>query len=138
MLGYFVVTQTTNKFLNLFLSIPILVIFVPFIVMFPIGLGLKILAGSAVLTVLVFGLLLPVFGSFKKKKVWATVLFALGIGFFVHAHFNSNYETRKAKPNSLLYVLDGDKNKAYWTTYDTNVDEWTKTYLGKIRKLLQN
>ena len=133
-LGYFVVTQKTHKLLNLFLSIPALILFVPFIIMFPIGLGLKIIAGSAVLTVLVFSLLLPVFGSFIKKWIWATVLFALSIGFFIHAHLNSNYEAGKAKPNSLLYVLDGDKNKAYWTTYDMNLDEWTKEYLGKNPK----
>jgi hypothetical protein len=133
-LGYFVVTQKTHKLLNLFLSIPALILFVPFIIMFPIGLGLKIIAGSAILTVLVFGLLFPVFGSFKKKGIWATVLFALSIGFFIHAHLNSGYEAGKAKPNSLLYVLDGDKNKAYWTTYDTNLDEWTKEYLGENPK----
>jgi hypothetical protein len=133
-LGYFVVTQKTHQLLNLFLSIPALILFVPFIIMFPIGLGLKIIAGSAVLTVLVFSLLLPVFGGFKKKGIWATVLLALSIVFFIHAHLNSNYEAGKAKPNSLLYVLDGDKNKAYWTTYDTNLDEWTKEYLGKNPK----
>jgi hypothetical protein len=131
MLAFFVITQHTSQFLNVLLSIPALVIFAPFIVMFPIGLGLKILAGSAVLTVLVFGLLLPVFGTFQRKAMWSLVLFVLSIGFFVKAHFNSDYEPGKAKSNSLVYVLDADKNKAVWATYDTNLDEWTKTYLGE-------
>ncbi|PWA06620.1 peptidase M28 [Flavobacterium psychrotolerans] len=134
MLAYFVLTQKTNKFLNLFLSVPALLLFIPFLVMFPIGLGLKILAGSAVLTILVFGLLLPVFGTFPKKGIWAALLFALAIGCFTYAHLNSNYEVGKAKPNSLLYVVDGDQNKAYWTTYDTNLDQWTKIYLGENPK----
>jgi hypothetical protein len=135
MLAYFVATQRTHKTLNLILSIPALIIFTPFIVMFPIGLGLKILAGSAVLTVLVFGLLLPVFGTFSKKGIWAVVLFLISIGFFVNAHLHSGYEKGKAKPNSLLYVLDADKNKAVWATYDTNLDEWTKAHLGKNPKV---
>lgn len=130
MLGYFVVTQKTNALFNLVLGIPALVIFVPFIVVFPIGLGLKILAGSAVLTVLVFALLLPVFGTFTRKWLWSFLLFAGAIGFFIKAHIDSGYEPGKAKPNSLLYVYDADKDKAYWTTYDKNPDEWTKIYLS--------
>ena len=134
MLAYFVTTQKSNHTLNLVLSIPALIIFVPFIIMFPIGLGLKILAGSSVLTVLVFGLLLPVFGTFPRKGVWAFVLFLIAIGFFAKAHFNSNYAIGTAKPNSLLYIYNADLNKAFWVTYDLNLDEWTKTCLGENPK----
>lgn len=130
MFGYFVVTQRINMLFNLILSIPALVIIVPFITTFPIGLGLRIMAASAVLTVLLFGLLIPVLGTFSRKWLWAVAMFAVAIGFFVHAHLNSDYEPGKAKPNSLLYVYDTDKEKADWVTYDTNLDEWTKIYLG--------
>lgn len=133
-LAYFVITQKIHKTLALILSIPALLLFVPFIIMFPIGLGLKILAGSAILTVLVFGLLLPVFGSFYNKRIWALVLVFISVGFFVKAHLNSDYAKGKAKPNSLLYVYDADKDNAVWTTYDTNLDEWTKIYLGENPK----
>lgn len=134
MLAYFVTTQKTNPILNLILSIPSLIIIVPFIIMFPIGLGLKILAGSAVLTVLVFGLLLPIFGSFPRKGFWVLVLFLVSIGFFMKASFNSNYAVGTAKPNSLLYVYNADTKKAVWTTYDINLDSWTKMYLGENPK----
>jgi hypothetical protein len=134
MLAYFVTTQKTNLLLNLILSIPSLIIIVPFILMFPIGLGLKILAGSAVLTVLVFGLLLPIFGSFPRKGFWALVLFLIAIVFFIKASFNSGYDVGTAKPNSLLYVYNADTKKAVWTTYDLNLDSWTKMYLGENPK----
>ena len=134
MLAYFVTTQKTNPILNLILSIPSLIILVPFIIMFPIGLGLKILTGSAVLTVLVFGLLLPIFGSFPRKGFWALVLFLISIGFFIKASFNSGYDVGMAKPNSLLYVYNADSKKAVWTTYDINLDPWTKLYLGENPK----
>jgi hypothetical protein len=107
MLAYFVTTQKTKPILNLILSIPSLIILVPFITMFPIGLGLKILTGSAVLTVLVFGLLLPIFGSFLRKGFWALVLLLISIGFFIKASFNSGYAIGTAKPNRLLYVYNG-------------------------------
>ena len=134
MLVYYVFTQKSNRLLNIVLALPTLVIIAPFIQMFPIGLGLKILFGSSILTVLVFTLLLPIFGSFTQKRLWASVFFLVAIGFFVKAHQSSGYVYGKAKPNSLVYLLNGDTNKAYWATYDTNLDEWTKGYLGEHPK----
>ena len=130
MLGIFVLTQKSNWILNCLLAIPILIILVPFIQMFPIGLGLKILFVSAILTVLTFTLLLPIFGSFSRKGIWSAGFFIVAFGFFVKAHYTSDYSNEKAKPNSLVYVLNADTNKANWATYDINLDEWTKKYLG--------
>jgi hypothetical protein len=134
MLASFVLTQKSKWILNLFLSIPALLIIAPFIQMFPIGLGLKVLFGSAILTALTFGLLLPVFGSFMRKGMTSVILLALAIGVFARAHYYSGYELGKAKSNSLVYIVDADKNKATWATYDTNLDDWTKTYLGENPK----
>jgi Peptidase family M28 len=134
MLASFVLTQKSKWILNLILSIPALLIIAPFIQMFPIGLGLKVLFGSAILTALTFCLLLPVFGSFMRKGTASLILFVLAIGFFAKAHYYSGYELGKAKSNSLVYILDADKNKATWATYDTNLDDWTKTYLGQNPK----
>lgn len=134
MLVYYVFTQKSNRLLNIMLALPTLVIIAPFIQMFPIGLGLKILFGSSILTVLAFTLLLPIFGSFTQKRLWASVFVLVAIGFFVKAHQSSGYVYGKAKPNSLVYILNGDSNKANWATYDTNLDEWTKGYLGEHPK----
>lgn len=130
-LGYFVLTQKSNWFINCLLSIPTLLLLVPFIQMFPIGLGLKILFGSSILTALTFALLIPIFGSFQKKKLWTLVCFVIAIGFFIKAHLNADYSSENPKPNSLLYVLNSDTNKSCWTTYDKNLDDWTKKYLGE-------
>ncbi len=128
--GYFVLTQKSNGILNLICSIPALLIIAPFIQMFPIGLGLKVLFGSAILTVLTFGLLVPVLGAYVKKGTWSLLFFAIAIVFFAKAHVKSGYELGKAKSNSLLYIYNADTKKANWVTYDTNLDSWTKSYLG--------
>lgn len=128
--GIFVFTQHYSLGVNLIFSIPALAIVAPFIVMFPIGLGLKILFGSAVLTVLLFGLLLPIFGNFARKGIWTVVFFLASISFFIYAGYHSGYEYGKAKSNSLLYVYNADNNSAVWSTYDKNLDDWTKSYLG--------
>jgi hypothetical protein len=129
-MAYFVLTQRINIYISLFLCLPALVLFVPFIWMFPIGLGLKIVYGSAMLSVLVFGLLLPIFGCFPKKGLWSFAMFLVSICFMIHAHLNSDYRSGRAKPNSLVYFYDAEKDKALWATYDTNLDNWTKRYLG--------
>lgn len=130
----FVLTQKSVKTFNLIFCIPALVLIAPFIQMFPIGLGLKVLFGSAILTVLTFALLLPVFGTFTQKGLWTLVFFIISIGFFVKANYNSGYEVGKAKPNSLLYFYNADTKKANWVTYDVNLDSWTKIYLGENAK----
>jgi hypothetical protein len=134
MLGVFVITQKSNGLINCILSIPTLIIIVPFIQMSPIGLGLKVLFGSAILTVLAFGLLVPIFGSFSRKGIWSVVFFLLSIGMFIKAHQSSTYTTERPKPNSLVYLHDADQNKSFWITYDLNLDEWTKGYLGENPK----
>lgn len=133
-LAFYVFTQKSSPVINFICAIPAIVIIVPFIQMFPIGLGLKFLYGSALLTILSLGLILPLFGTFYKKGFWALTFFIVAIFLFVKADYESNYEVGKAKPNSLVYVYNVDAKKAYWTTYDTNLDSWTKTYLGNNPK----
>lgn len=130
MLGYFVATQKSNHVWNLVCSIPAILIYSPFIVVFPIGLGLKMLPLTAVFTAIVFGLVLPVFLAFERKTVWGLGAFTFTIAGIFMAHLDSNYVAGKAKPNSLLYVYDAETKKAVYTTYDSQVDEWTKVYLG--------
>jgi hypothetical protein len=132
--AFFVLTQKSNWIINLICGIPALLIIAPFIEMFPVGLGLKILFGSAVLTVLTFVLLLPIFGAFAKKGSWSLLFFLISIAFLAKAQYHSGYESGEAKSNSLVYYYNADINKAYWLTYDTNLDSWTKGYLGENPK----
>jgi hypothetical protein len=130
----FIFSQRLNWIVNLICGIPALLIIAPFIEMFPIGLGLKILFGSAILTVLTFVILLPLLGDFRKKGGWSLLFFLAAVLFFAKAQYQSGYESGKAKSNSLVYLYNVDKNRAYWTTYDTNLDSWTKGYLGENPK----
>jgi hypothetical protein len=135
MLGYYVVTQKSNWFLNVVLSTPSFFIIVPLILMFPVGLGLNIMFVSSIITVLMFVLLLPIFGSFSHKGIWAGCFFIISIFFFIMANNTSEYSTARSKPNSLVYFLNSDSKKAYWATYDLNLDEWTRKYLGGKPKI---
>ncbi|MCW2119338.1 M28 family peptidase [Flavobacterium sp. 7A] len=132
--AYFILTQRNNRWFHLIIALPAVFIITPFIYMFPVGLGLKMLVGSTILTVLLFGLLLPIFETFPKKGLWAIFFLIVSLSFFTKAHIYSGYEKGMAKSNSLLYYLDADNQKASWITYDINLDDWTKTYLGTSPK----
>ncbi|MGL6267383.1 MAG: M28 family peptidase, partial [Chitinophagaceae bacterium] len=121
MVGNYVRTGKSNPFFNTVLVIPALVILAPFIKMFPVGLGLNILFGSSILTVLSFTLLLPVFGSFDRKNLWSAMFLLIAVGLFVKAHLTSGFKKGEAKPNSLVYVINKEANKSYWATYDKNL-----------------
>lgn len=113
------------------LNVPLLLIMSPFVKMFPVGLGLKILFVSCIFVVLIFVLLVSVFGFLRHKRRWSVIMYIIGIGFLISAHFNSSFNENNQKPNSLVYVLDLDNNKANWATYDKLLDSWTQNFLGK-------
>jgi hypothetical protein len=131
MLGNYIRTGKSNALLNTVLAIPALVILAPFIKMFPVGLGLKLLFTSSVLTVLCFSILLPLFGAFARKNIWIALFLFISAGLFIKAHLASGYKKGEGKPNSLLYVFNKETNKAYWATYDKSMDEWTKLTMGE-------
>jgi hypothetical protein len=113
------------------LSIPVIIIFTPFIKMFPVGLGLKMLVISAVFTVFLFGFLVPVFQQYKFKKKMIYVFIFIGGMCFISATTQASYSSERKQPNSIIYVLDANKNEAYWASYNTKVDEFTQQFLGE-------
>ncbi|WP_420570887.1 M28 family peptidase [Kordia sp.] len=121
--------QKPSVLLLTVLGIPAVLILAPFIKLFPVGLGLKIIAVVALLIVLILGALMPVFGLYKRKKWTARVFFGFTIITFFVAHFASSFTEERQKPNSLVYILDADQNKAQWNTYDGILDDWTKNYI---------
>jgi len=120
-----------NLILLLLLSVPAIFILAPLIQFFPVGLGLKMLVASAAFTVLLFGLLIPVLASFSNKKSFAVLFLLVGFVALISAHFQSGFTDERHKPNSLVYFLDSDSDKAYWVTYDKMMDPWTQNFMGE-------
>ncbi|MGY5850716.1 M20/M25/M40 family metallo-hydrolase [Salegentibacter sp. F14] len=120
-----------NNLFMAFLSLPAIVIFLPLLVQFPVALGLKILFVSALLCVFLFTLMLPVFAYFKRKKALAVLSFLIFNILFFFAHFNSEFDKERPKPNSLVYLFDTDENTAHWRSYDKMTDKWTQNFFGK-------
>ncbi len=128
---YVLIQQKKPKpLLMVIFALPTIFIVSPFIASFPVALGLKILFVSAILTVLVFGALLSIFGFYKRKNMLGNTGIIITVLILVIAHFKSGFTEERQKPNSLVYILDTDQNKAIWATYDKVLDSWTKNYIN--------
>ncbi|HET8839083.1 MAG TPA: M20/M25/M40 family metallo-hydrolase [Flavobacteriaceae bacterium] len=126
--------EKVNLFILLLLNIPAIFLFAPLIQFFPVGLGLKMLVISSVFTVLLFGLLLPIFGHFRQKADFGFLFLLISIVFFTIAHLHSDFSKERPKPNSMVYLLNAETNRAKWFTYDYIFDDWSKEFLGENPK----
>lgn len=106
------------------LSIPTLYIFSPLVQMFPVGLGLKMLAVSAVFIVLIFGLIILSFNH-KKTVIIIKLSGLLCVVFFGWATYNSGFSIDNKKPNSLVYIQNSNDSTAYFGTYNKTLDAYT-------------
>ncbi len=127
--------ESPSAYLLLFLALPAIFIFTPFIKMFPVGLGLKMMVATTVLTTLTFALLLPIFQFYRKKDRLAFLSLFFFFGCMISAHFNAGFSKENAKPTSLMYVLNADTDTAQWATYENQLSDWTAQYLGTDKKL---
>ena len=122
--------QNPSKILLVFICAPAIFILAPLVQFFPIGLGPDMLYVSAIFLILLFGLLLPVFGYYRNKKILGFVSLLAGLFFLGVAHSKSSATPDRPNQNSLIYYHNMDKGKAYWATYNKNIDDWTRGYLG--------
>ncbi|NKI30883.1 M20/M25/M40 family metallo-hydrolase [Croceivirga thetidis] len=118
-----------NPHLLAFLALPAIAIFTPFIKMFPVGLGLKMMIAATLMTTFTFFFVLPFFGIFKRKRALAAVLLLVFFILNLYAHLNSYFSESMPKPSSLVYVYDNDNQKAEWATYDNVLTDWNSQFL---------
>lgn len=119
-----------NAFLLVFLALPAVCIFAPFVKMFPVGLGLKMMAASTLFATLAFALALPFFVELKNKWRFGLLFLLLFAAFSIAAHINSDFTEESPKPSSLLYVYDIDAESANWATYDKQLIDWNAQFFG--------
>jgi hypothetical protein len=132
-LAAFMLDLKANKLLIVWtcLSIPLIYMFAPQLKMFPVGLGLKNLFISSVLLILVFSLLLPIFSNYSHKKHMISLMGLATLFLFFMAFINNGFDEENKKPNSIVYYTDIDKAESFWMSYDKNLDDFTKQFLGE-------
>ncbi len=134
MLIHLIFSTKNNKWTPLLWSvllIPTLLIFVPLIKMFPVGLGLKMIGLSALFTILLLGLAIPIIHSFTFRKPLGNLAFLIACLAFATAFYTAGYSVNNRQPNSIIYTLETDSQKAYWSTYNRHTDSFTKQFIGE-------
>lgn len=124
--------------LLLLLSAPAIFIFTPFIKAFPVALGTGILFVAAVLSALLFGLLIPILGHYRKKNLLALGSLIVTIVCVSIAFAKAEFTPTQPRPTSLVYVQDQDAKTAMWATYDLTLSRWTQEKLGKKPQLAKD
>ncbi|MDC6353456.1 MULTISPECIES: M20/M25/M40 family metallo-hydrolase [unclassified Robiginitalea] len=122
--------ESPNPYVLCLLGIPALWIFAPFVKMFPVGLGMKMLIAASLMTTFLFLLLLGLLARLPNKARLGGLGLLLFAGFLAGAHFSSRYTPENPKPTSLLYVGQTDTQQAFWATYEQVPSDWTQAYLG--------
>ncbi len=133
LLAVFVILQSgkPNLFILTLLCAPAIFIVAHYIKEFPVGLGLKILVAALMLTVLLFGLLLPVIGYYRMKAKLAIAFALVSIGAFISAYAKSDFTEDRPFPTSLNYIYDVNSGNTFYATYNTHLDDWLKLTLGE-------
>jgi hypothetical protein len=67
-----------------------------------------------------------------------TIVFILALVCLGASHFKSDFTEERQKPNSLVYIVHEDQNKAYWASYDHTLDSWTKNYIDRLKNLAKD
>ena len=122
--------EKPNLLLMVLIAVPAIFLYAPLIQFFPVGLGSDHVFISCIFTVLLLGLMLPIFGFYKKLQLLSLISVVVALVFFISAHLKSGFSETRQKPNSLVYYQNADTGKSYWVTYDKILDGWTKGYLG--------
>ena len=130
-LAYLIKYPKADPVILLLLSAPAITMFSPLIQFFPVGLGLEMLAASALFTGLLFGLTVAVSGAFPFIKYMGRACLFFMLIFLIAAHTQSSFNQERPKPNSLVYYQDDESNEAFMLTYDNILDDWTIAVLGE-------
>ncbi len=91
-----------------------------------------ILPVFALVIALLVGLLIPHLDLIARPNQWILPGAAaiIGLGLLLVGTLTSGFDARHPKPNSILYALNADTQKAIWASYDQAPDDWTAQFLG--------
>ncbi len=118
---------------TLMLFAPVLLIFTPFLKIFPVALGLMILPFSGLLITLILSVFISCIIIPKQYYINKWIFILPLICIYIFAETQASFNPSRPKPNSLYYFQDHDTQSAFWFSRDNEIDNWTKTFFEKGR-----
>jgi hypothetical protein len=106
------------------------------------GVMLGMVSLLMILLLLLLGLLTPYLRYVVAPVKWGLPVsaLALSLAFLLIGHSKPAYDKGNPKPDSMIYLLDGDKKEALWASSNKHQDEWTSQFFTRTaeRKSLSN
>lgn len=105
---------------------PVISLYLPYVSMFYVALGLQMIFGGLVILILLWGYLIVPITVVQKKRGWilpALALFLALTSLFI-AHIYSKPASDRPLQTSLNYYFDADSNRAYWVSENLVPDAW--------------
>ena len=128
---------TRGQLLALYVfTIPGIVLIVPIVNLFFIGLPPPAYAGIVILVVLLLALLLPQLDLLQAPSRWLLpgVAVLVSILFIVWGSWTSGFNRDRPRPTNIFYALNADSNKAVWASSDEPVDNWAAGFFTEGMK----
>ncbi len=110
------------------LLIPVLLVFIPLIVMFPVGLGMKAIVVTLFFIMMITTSFWGLFSRFGSSVRYMFLL--ISVIAFVSVWQNNSYTPGRKKPTGVFYVHDLDTGKAYFAGYSEKTDSYTRQFFG--------
>lgn len=97
------------------------------------GVMLGMISMLMILFLLLLGLLTPYLRYVVAPFKWGLPVTALAVGlaFLLIGHSKPAYDKGNPKPDSVIYLLDSDKQEALWASSNRNQDEWTSQFFTR-------
>lgn len=113
-------------------AFPMIILVVPMAYLIFMALTLYASVPVIVLVVLLVGLLIPQLDLILAPNRWylPAALTLVSVGLIVIGSLTSGFNADHPRPDSILYGVDGDTNKAVWVSEDDTRDEWTAQFLN--------
>ena len=127
-----------NYWVLLLLALPGVLICSPFVVMFPIGLGMKMLVACSVLVSLLFAFALPLLHKAEHMTRFSILCLFIALVLGIKTHIDSDQNEARPLPTSLVYVEDGDSGKAFWASYDAVLSDWNAPFFSSKTESMQS
>lgn len=128
-----VLTKSIQTSLNLLILAPLILVFSPLFVQFPVALGLIILPFSGLLLVLFFSTFIHTVLSPTSEKINKWILLVPLIALYIYAETRASYNSERPLPDSLFYFQDQESQTAYMFTQDFKTDNWNKKLITEDR-----
>lgn len=114
-------------------AVPAIILFVPMIYNVFVAMHATLLVALPVMVMLLYGLLIPVFGLMAGARRWrlpaGAALAALAL--MLLGGLTGRFDKRNPNTDHVFYAMNADAGKAVWGSTDRRPDEWTSQFLGE-------